>query len=1516
MAKQTKNKANFTTIRVEGAILPIDLLERIAKNEKGIEGLKEEDYHLLPGDTVKDAISQAWNRLRAAWANFQSQRAKLLSNEPGTSFTRDKWLLPLLQLLGYGRLNPTKQSFDIEGKSYPISHLWQQLPMHLVGCNIELDKRTARVPGASQASPHSLVQELLNRSEDYLWAFVSNGLKFRVLRDNVSLTRQAYVEFDLESMMQGEVYSDFVLFWLLCHQSRVETEKCEDFWLEKWSKTAQELGTRFLKELRKGVEQAISKLGSGFLAHSNNKVLRTKLQTGKLNAQDYYRQLLRLVYRLLFLFVAEDRDLLLDPAANQAVKDYYNKYYSTAKIRKLAGKRKGSKHFDLWQGLSIVMQKLGNGGCAELALPALGSFLFSNRSLPDLDGCVIDNQALLEAFRALAYTEDQHSRRPVDYKNLRSEELGSVYESLLELHPIINTHVDVATFELQSVAGNERKTTGSYYTPDSLVQCLLDSALDPVLEEAIKGRNLQEAEEAILNLKVCDPACGSGHFLVAAAHRMAKRLASIRTGDSEPSPTETQKALRDVIGHCIYGVDINEMAVELCKVALWMEAIEPGKPLSFLEHHIQCGNSLLGTTPALMAGGIPDEAFNPIEGDDKKTAAAIKKLNKKEREKGSGSMFAQFEGGIELDTVDLLTKIVEIDQVDDSSISGIRRKQELYEQFILRDYKQAKVIADAWCAAFVWKKTAEAPLAVTHDIFWLLKNKPQGVPPSTLAEIERLASQYKFFHWHLAFPSVFRMDAAIAENKQTGWSGGFDVVLGNPPWEQIQLDPQEFFAFRAPAVTNAQHMSARNKEIEKLSISEPELFKTFKGELRLTEGIQHFLHNSQRYPLTSFGRLNSASLFCEHTQFIISNNGRIGVIVPTGIATDSFNQYFFQQLAKSCSLISLYSFYEIRSMFLDTDSRNPFCLLTLTGLGKPCLKGADLVFSAHSLSDIQNEEKHFTLSANELTLLNPNTQTCPVFHSKRDAKLAITIYQKVPILRYENKTDIEENTWSFQGLLMFMMNTTSDIFRSAKSLEKEGWKLDGNTFFKDGKKYLPLYESKMIYFFNHRFGNYAESSEQSQTTQLPPTPIVKLMDPYYQIQPRYWLPFSEVINKLVNKWEREWLFCWRDVTNAMSERTLITSIIPFSGAGNNAPIITIKENNVKTIAGLIGNLSSFVLDFVSRFKIGGNHMNFFIINQLPIIPPKNYFQKAAWDSNQEFLGWVQIRILELTYTAWDLEAFAKDCGYDGPPFKWNEERRFLIRAELDAAYFHLYGIERDEVDYIMETFPIVKRKDEKAFGEYRTKRVILEVYDAMAEAMKTGVAYQSIVSPPPADPSVAHPPRETASTPLLEIRGYIFPFLRRPDVPQEDKYKTSVPLYTLKAAAGSFGESQTVEPDGWAELKTTHKLREGMFVAQVVGRSMEPMILDGAYCLFASPVTGSRQGRVVLVEHHSIADPETAASYTVKRYHSSKEVDEQGNWQHSEIRLEPLNPDFKPIVLRDVAEDELRVVAEVVEVLS
>jgi hypothetical protein len=568
-----------------------------------------------------------------------------------------------------------------------------------------------------------------------------------------------------------------------------------------------------LDTLRQGVEDAIKALGRGFLAHQANAALRQKLrdggQQGGLDTQDYYRQILRLVYRLLFLFVAEDRGLLLLPSADERTRKQFARYYSTARLRHLAERHRGTRHCDLCQGLAVVMQKLGTpGGCPELGLPALGGFLWSDRAMPALSDCRIANTDFLEAIRALAFTVDGNVLRAVDYKNLGAEELGSVYESLLELHPKINA--DAATFELDVAAGHERKTTGSYYTPTSLITCLLDSALDPVLEEAARKPTLKEAEAAILAMKVCDPACGSGHFLIAAAHRIAKRLAAVRTGDEEAAPEAYRKALRDVIGHCIFGVDINQMAVELCKINLWLESLEPGKPLSFLDHHVQCGNSLLGTTPALLSSGIPDDAFTPIEGEDKKLCTECKKQNRDER-RGQKTFFTG--GGKPWERMgDFAVSLANLETMEDDSLDAVHSKEDRYAQLVgSADYLSGRFWADTWCAAFVWKKTKEFDYAITEDVFRRIERNPHDCAPWMRAEIQRLATHHNFHHWHLAFPQVFRVpDSRKSSLPQTeGWTGGFDVLLGNPPWEVLEDEEKKFFAGCRPDIAAA--ATARRK---------------------------------------------------------------------------------------------------------------------------------------------------------------------------------------------------------------------------------------------------------------------------------------------------------------------------------------------------------------------------------------------------------------------------------------------------------------------------------------------------------------------------------------------------------------------------------------------------------------------------------------------------------------------------------------------------------------------------------
>lgn len=1396
----SKVRELFTTVTIEGALLPPDILQRVTDGDSDLGGLNPEAYHLY-GERLNEATNRAWNRLQGAWQAFKQAQERLPDDDLGTTITRERWLMVLFDSMSYGRLE-SATAVELDGKSYAISHRYKDVPIHLLSYKVDLDKRTPGVAGAATGSPHSMMQVFLNRTDEYLWGFLSNGYRLRILRDNLSLTRQAYIEFDLQAMMEGEVYSDFVLLYLLCHQSRVEADNPNDYWLENWRKAAEEQGKRALEDLRVGVEQAINCLGMGFLDHPHNTVLRDALSDGSLDKQDYYRQLLRLVYRMLFLFVAEDRDLLHVPDATDQQRTIYQ-HYSTNKLRDIAANLRGTRHHDLYESLRLVMRLLGGEreGAQGLGLPVLGSFLFSDDAIAHLIDSKIANRDLLEAVRAISTVEDKEIRRlrRVDFKNLGSEELGSVYESLLELHPDIN--MGKRSFELKTAGGNERKTTGSYYTPTSLINALLDSALDPVLDEAIgAGGTRDEIQQRILDLKVVDPACGSGHFLIAAANRMAKRLASVRTGEDEPTPETVTAAKRDVIANCIYGVDLNEMAVELCKVNLWLESIDPGKPLTFLDAHIQQGNSLLGTTPALMARGIPEDAFPTksglIEGDENKVVSKLRGQNRQElndRQTGQRSMFELIEPPT--DYSKLTRQFQQLAHAPDNTLTAVRTKERLYRALANDpEYIKGKFLADLWCAVFVWHKAENAKyIPVGAELGSALNDVgyPVPAPPTDLlyrniednplddrwADIRAytayLADRYDFFHWHIAFPEVFTVrenprkrttpaDETATIPEITGWDGGFDVVLGNPPWERIKLQEKEWFAERIPEIANARNASARKKMIKALKEGDPATYRAFLEDKRKAEAENHFARTSQLYPLCGRGSVNTYTLFAESSRHIQNTLGKVGIIVPTGIATDEYTKYFFQAIVSSETLVSLYDFENRERIFVDVAPPQKFCLLTISGIDRPS-KNADFVFFAFNVDDLENNDIHFRLSKQDIELISPNSGTCPIFQSKYDAEITKRIYRKLPII--EREVEPISNPWQVEFTRHFHMADDSNLFHTKSLLENDEFKLNGNVFQHQGETFLPLYEAKMFHQYNHRYNTYDGVPDNAmfnvKANALPMTE--QLSDSFALPLPRYWIHDDKV--RLKWSYQTEWIISFRNITNVTTNRrTAIFCVLPRVALSEVSPVL-ISENSLLPV--LYSNLNSVIFDYCVRQSLGGTHLTYSILRQLPVIPPHTY--------SQALLDFIVPRVLELTYTAWDLQAFAQDVGYDGAPFVWDEERRFWLRAELDALYFHLYGIERADVDYIMETFPIVKRKDitytqqnpddtvgkrlalsaeQKDEGYYRTKYAILKIYDEMANLPTIAVPapkdqsatidvpdvsqWQTWLNPPPADPSVAH----------------------------------------------------------------------------------------------------------------------------------------------------------------------------------
>ncbi|MFD3355232.1 Eco57I restriction-modification methylase domain-containing protein [Streptomyces fradiae] len=1361
----TRTALAFTAVTTVGGLLPADMLLRVAE-ARNLPGTRPADYGLPASVPVRDEAERAWEYLKPLWRDLRAA----LPSDPATGAPAadptgragTDWLAQLFRKLDFGALTevgaagvPADSDPD---KRFPVSHRHGPALIHLIPWNRELDQR----PAPGQVPAQSMLQDCLNRTEAHLWAVLTNGRRLRLLRDSSSFSTAAYVEFDLEALFDGELFSEFVLLYSLLHASRFtvpEGAAPSGCWLEKWRTEAVTSGARALDQLRLGVQNALTVLGTGFLRHPDNTRLREDVDPKALRDA-----LLRLVYRLLFVFVAEDRGALLDPEAGERQREAYERYFSSARLRQRARRRQGTAHGDQYEALRIVLDALGTeGGRPELALPGLGGLFTHTDADAPLDGLKLSNESLLAAVRHLAQVRDPGARRwrAVDYRHLDAEELGSVYESLLELEPK-HSAADRG-FELIEVAGNSRKTTGSYYTPSSLIECLLDTTLDPVIDDAVK-RGEQRAAKAgrpdptggivdeLLSLTVCDPACGSGHFLVASARRIAKRVASVRERNPEPTVDAMRHALHEVVARCIYGVDLNPMAVDLAKVSLWLEALEPGKPLGFLDAHVKQGNGLIGATPKLLADGVPDEAFKPIEGDDRKYAAGLVKRNKAQR---GGQDELLFDTGTLPGNEKYAAELARITTAPADHLEQVRAQESAYRAYVESPaYVQDLHAADAWCAAFVWPKREGAPEAPTDQVFRALRGRDQSaVPDATHAEILRLRDQYSFFHWHLEFPEVFAVpESGAGVQPGTGWAGGFDAVVGNPPWERVKLQEQEFFAQRDPRIAEAKNAAARKRLIAALR-DDPDgarLYTEFEAAKRRAEGESHFLRASFRFPLTGRGDINTYAVFTETDRTLTGPCGRTGVIVPTGIATDATTQFFFKDIVTKGQLAALYDFENEDKVFPQVHNQLRFCLFMLRGSGNP-REPIRMVFKVRQPEQIT--DRSYSLSAQDILAINPNTGTCPVFSGKRDADIALQIYRRIPVLIDETK-QAKGNPWGISLMAMLHMSNDSHLFRpSAQNNEtvddllKTGWTLDGNILVRGEDRLLPLYEAKMLHHYDHRFSTYENATEkQLNKGTLPRFTTEQHQDASAVPMPRYWVPEHSIPTGGVDKsgkpimepgvrsrlaargWDREWLFGWRDICRVSDERTMINFAFPRVAAPDGTLLMLPHEGPASA---LMACLSSFVLDYATRQKVGGTHLKFFTVRQLPVVTPEQAGPHAAF---------IDPRVLELVYTARDMAPFARDLGDTGAPFRWDPERRAAMRAELDALFFHLYGITRDDTAYILDTFNVTRDNDIKAHGEYRTKKLILAEYDRMAAAGLTlenplvegeGGNYRSTLTPPP-----------------------------------------------------------------------------------------------------------------------------------------------------------------------------------------
>lgn len=1388
-------------IRLSGGLITSHFANLLQDEEHGFEYARpetfvrpwrEEDAPLQDNVHFLKQVREVWDHLRIIFdEKYRNIKAERMNAEDARKF----WQRPILDALGFAPTYTKKQIVISDQVKYHFPYRgWfpgEGVPkppvIHILPPGTDPDIR----PSRGQPSPHDALQDCLNR-QDATWALLMNETVIRILRDYHHTTVPGYIEFDLEGIFLNRSFPEFLALYRFCHASRFarNTETGKEP-LEDYYEVSRQAGEKIGESLRGNVVTAIEELGNGFLDAS----LIEQLRGDREACQAYYQEILSVVYRIIFMLFAEQRGML---GVGGEHGDLFLEEYSITSLRERVDAFEGrdDRHTDLWEGLAVTFGMLEKG-VPELGINAFDGLLFCRENEHFLKDARCRNTALMNTIRALTWTvpvtegrggrQRIHGRQRISYADLSVEEIGAIYESLLDYTPrITEGFEEIAGREYRpgefmlDPRGSERKSTGSYYTNPDLIAELIKSALDPVISHRLSqaGPDPVAREKTLLSIRVCDPACGSGAFLIAAANRLGHELAKVRERTELPSAKEVQAARRDVLSHCIYGVDLNPMAVELAKVSLWINALVDDKPLSFLDHHIKCGNSLIGATPSLIAGGIPDEAYTPVEGDSKDVAARIKKANREQRQ---SKTFSEFEKKVGL-ADQCAERFAALIECAENNPEAVERKRREYERLrVSAEFERERWAADTWCGGFFWPLIKEqAEKVPTTETVRLVRSHGKSVLAEDLQnELRTLAEKYRFFHWYLEFPEVFR-------------DGGFDCALGNPPWERIKIQEKEFFEVRDPEVAGARNAAERARKITALKQSKPALYSEFLAAKRASECESLFLRSSGRFPLTGKGDINTYTVFAEHARSTLSSTGRAGIIVPTGIATDATTAVFFGDLVDRASLVSLYDF-ENREKLFPIDSRMKFCLLTMAG-SRACSSAFDLAFFLHRIDHLNDEHRHFTLTPEEIALINPNTKNCPIFRSKRDAEITKAVYRRVPVLIDENLGETG-NPWGVSFQAMFHMANDSHLFRTREQMEEAGFVLQGNRFVKGEDIWLPLYEAKMFWQYDHRFGTF-DGVEGRSDTHIPTPSVIEHANPEYLVMPFYWVNIKEFFTR--NRNEREWNLVLRNISNTTNERTGIFSLLPQCCIGHSAPIIQINDRQKRETYFFYPNICSFIFDFIIRQKMGGTNFTYHIVKQLPALIPSTYTPALT--------NFIAPRVIELTYTAWDLEPFALDVlkevgkdqwnkwfpqnliGVDGrpKPFIWDEGRRFDLRCDLDALYFHLYEISRDDVDYIMETFPIVKRKDEAAYGIYRTKEVIIAKYDELAKefvrVMRADLAKQEI------PPSVFEGESECVEWKASAFWSEIIPreILDQNKSPEVQQYQTKASHYIIAKTIAGF----------------------------------------------------------------------------------------------------------------------------------
>lgn len=1314
--KRNEAQLQFDTLSIEGGLFTAEWMGRVASFKA--PGQTDADYNVRAGFEKREEIALAWRSAQHLWGQFKAARQASGIDAWGVT---QRFVTELLrQSFGFANLRAVEHPQEIDGRRYPVGHfaLDQSVPVVISPCAEPklLDTPHDRLGDSSgdrlrRRSAFGLLQEYLNAADHALWGIASNGLLLRIARDNGSLTRPAWLEADLERLFEEENQAEFSVLWLLLHASRFGSEgqglstTPHNCVLEQWRNGCRDQGIQARGLLRQNVEQALEDLGQGFVGHPANTALREALGNGSLSTRDYFRQLLRLVYRLIFLLTVEERGILHPPGSLESAQGLFERGYSLKRLRDKAVRRSAhDRHHDLWEGLKRVWIGLAEGE-PRLALPALGG-LFSTNQCPELDQAKLENRHLLAALFHLAWLRDApgESLTRVNWRDMGSEELGGIYESLLELTPQL-AHVNRHFSFLEGAAtkGNARKTSGSYYTPDSLVQELLDSALEPVVADRLAphGGALASGEaaaQALLSITVCDPACGSGHFILAAARRLATHLARVLSEGGQPTPDDYRHALRQVVTHCIYGVDLNAMAVELCKVALWLEAVEPGRPLNFLDAHIRNGNALVGIHDlSVLRTGIPNDAFAALKdvladsplprtlADDPVTCTALRRRNTGERSAPTFTL-----AGLNLTIPDELNEALARIESDDESLSDVEAKRQLFESVRATGTMAWRLrrACDLWTAAFFTVKRPSELIGgeatPTSDSVWRFLAEPDSLLPQIADATDDVLREYNFFHWPLEFPEVFKR-------------GGFSLMLGNPPWETMSPDAKEFFSRYEPEIASLSP-AAQQERIGAL-LSFESIRQDWERHARELYGVVRFIKESGRYKMFAPGNLgkgdfNIYRMFVELSLNLTAPQGASAQIVPENFYNGANAAAIRAALFEGFSVDALFGFENAREVwFKGIDTRMKFSLYAARK-GQPTeeFPTAFSITSEVGLAAARTMPLHLPVAL--VREFSPDALAVMEFSNQLEIDIARKMYERFP--RLGDKVD---GLPEWQPLREVDMGNDRDLFTT----DSEG---------------LPVYQGSMVTHHDYRAKGYVSGHGRNVTWgPLGFGSAEKSIRPQWRIMP------ETIPNKIKERTQRYRIgFC--DIARADDQRSLMAALVPPNTVcGHKVPTIEFHPLDPATLILWLGVANTLAMDFIVRMKIALT-MSMSLLATLPfprqVLAGHPSAKVCALAARLSCAGPEMSEFLE------QLRQEPALVGLDLTPSE-NPEERARIAAELDVAVARdLYGLTRDEIRYLLdprdvlgsdcpaETFAALRRAEEREFGNFRTARLVMDAFDNMA----------------------------------------------------------------------------------------------------------------------------------------------------------------------------------------------------------